>query len=214
MKFVVERSKYNSLQNNSRRLPLLAAVLAIAFCPAIASGCGSSAESKPDAAAETVKTAPARWPDVNVTQQSVKTATAQTLGYTVTATIPLVRTTEVQESSPGHYNLTVKYNQPGMCHAASAVWRVSMLEQSTFELLGVLFQNPSVDKVEVEGYATPDATIDDPAQFERISRIVVERSKTTEVSSWEAMGAYKVLRKISTEFWTTPKAEDDTAKQL
>ncbi len=195
-------------------LLLMIVVLALA-----AAGCGSSTAQLSQAPKQDSRTATAtaakKWPDVPVTVQSVKTATAETLGYSISGTVPLVRTANVQESSPDHhYILTVEYNQPGACHGSSADWRVSVFELYGFRLLEVLFKQPAVDRVKIVTYALDTSVPSDQQHFEKIFQVVVSRDRTQGVVNWSSndkSGAgSQVLPKIASEFWASPKARNDT----
>ncbi|MHB1361773.1 MAG: hypothetical protein ACYCW5_04130 [Thermoleophilia bacterium] len=194
---------------------LALAIAGLVLLPFLLGGCGSSAGGADNQPQETAaaRSVPKKWPDVQVTPQAVKTATAQTLGYTVAGgTIPLVRTAAVEEPTPGHYNLTVKYNQPGACHSTASNWKLTDFEQGAYQMLGVLFKHPGVDRVEIETYATELSDLSDQNQFEKVFRVVVSRDAARGVA-WDAIKGHTVLPKIASEFWVTPKARDDTLVQ-
>lgn len=199
---------------SGRNLVLLIAIAGLLLPAILASGCGSStsgAQGHPPVTQTPTQDPPKKWPDVSVTPQAVKTATAQKLGFSVAGgTIATVRTTSVEEPSPGRYNLTVKYNQPGACHTSSANWKVSDLEQSAYQLLSTLFKQPGVDRVEIEAFATELPDENNPENFEKVFRLVISRDATQGVA-WDAIKGHTVLRQIASEFWATPKARDDTA---
>lgn len=172
-------------------------------------GCGGSSTS--EAEPGTTTTTPAKpaipvWPDVPVSLDTLKAAVTPMLGIQIAPKIIALRDVNAEQTSPGRFSLTVRYNQPGMCHSAGPVkWQASILQQYGFTLLSILYKHPQVDRVTIEAYATADSTIDDPQQFEKVSRFVVDRARLGGIS-WDAERAYVKLPSIATEYWITPKA--------
>lgn len=196
------------VRKTSRLTTIVFAALFVILLALLVAGCGTSSASgggTVNTVPQTLTIAP-KWPDVPVTPESVKGAAKQILGATVAPKIQTVRSTNVVETSPGHFNLVVQYNQPGMCHSSgTATWRVQLLQQYAFNLFLVLYKHPQVDRVELEAYATPDPSVDDPQKFEKVSRMVTERGRVANVS-WGADRAYATIPNFASEYWVTPKA--------